>query len=136
MRNSKIFIYGVFLSIYLRLLKKLELSKLCRNKVIRLKKIGKWLVQLKVTFNHQKRDIFFCSFCFDNSYWIHKFFWTNMYMIIKLINNYIYLELYWICFWHVIEFSSSISSSPQHFLKQITFSYVIFLTKIWFGEFN
>ena len=33
LRNSKIFFDGVFLSIYLHLLKKLELSKLCKKKV-------------------------------------------------------------------------------------------------------
>ena len=36
LRNSKVFFGGVFLYIYLHLLKKLELSKLCRMKVIRL----------------------------------------------------------------------------------------------------
>ena len=34
LRNSKIFFHGVFLSIYSHLLKTLELSKLCRKKVI------------------------------------------------------------------------------------------------------
>ena len=32
LRNSKIFFYGVFLSIYSPLLKRLELSKLCKKK--------------------------------------------------------------------------------------------------------
>ena len=36
LRNSKIFFDGVFLSIYSHLLKNLELSKLCRKKVIEL----------------------------------------------------------------------------------------------------
>ena len=34
LRNSNMFFDGVFLSIYSHLLKKLELSKLCRKKVI------------------------------------------------------------------------------------------------------
>ena len=34
MRNSKIFFDGVFLSIYLHILKKLEFSKLCRKNIL------------------------------------------------------------------------------------------------------
>jgi hypothetical protein len=62
LRNSKIFFDGVFLSIYSHLLKKLEISKLCRKKVMGLKKSWKLLVQKKSPF--QKRDIFLCSFLF------------------------------------------------------------------------
>ena len=60
LRNSEIFFHGVFLSICSHLLKKLELSKLCRRKVMGLYKSWKWLVPKKAPY--QKRDIFFCYF--------------------------------------------------------------------------
>ena len=58
-KNSKIFFDGVFLSIYSHLLKKLELSKLCRKKLRGSKNPENGLFQ--------KRDIFFCSFSVEQA---------------------------------------------------------------------
>ena len=57
MENSKIFLDGVFLSIYSHLVNKLELSNLCRKKS---KNHENGLYKK----SHQKRDIFFYSFLF------------------------------------------------------------------------
>ena len=68
-RNSKIFLDGVFLSIYSHLLKKLELSKLYRKKSNGALKILKMTCSKKVTLS-KKRHIF-CSYIFmlqDNCY--------------------------------------------------------------------
>ena len=56
--NSNIFFDGVFLSVYSHLLKKLELYKLCGEKVMRLLKSWKWLV-LSYLEIFQKNLVFF-----------------------------------------------------------------------------
>ena len=62
LRNSKIFFYGVFLYIYSHLLKKLELSKLCRKKSL---KILKMACSKKVTLSKKRQFIlfFFYFYC-------------------------------------------------------------------------
>ena len=69
LRNSKISFDGVFLSIYSHLVKKLDLSKLCRKKSYGALKILK-MASPKKSF-YQKRDISFFFFLFlvqDHSY--------------------------------------------------------------------
>ena len=63
MRNSKIFFDGVFLSIYSHLLKKLELSKLCRKKGFGALKIRK-MASSKKSQTIKKETYFFVNFCF------------------------------------------------------------------------
>ena len=69
MRNSKIFFDGVFLSIYSHLLKKLDLSKLCRKKVRGSKTSENGLFQKSDLI--KKETYFFVLFLFllqDSSY--------------------------------------------------------------------
>ena len=68
LRNSKIFYDGVFLSIFSHLLKKLELSKLCRKKLLGSKNPENGFFQKQSAY--QKRDIFFCSFLFLYKSWM------------------------------------------------------------------
>ena len=60
LRNSKIFFDGVFLSIYSHLLKKLELSKLCRKKLWGSKNQRKRQIPKKT--HYQNGDICFLLF--------------------------------------------------------------------------
>ena len=57
MRNTKIFFNGVFLSIDLHLLKKLELFRSCRKKVTGLYKSKKELTKKFRYFNFYQEDI-------------------------------------------------------------------------------
>ena len=61
LRKSKIFFYGVFLSIYSHLLKKLVLFNFCRKKSYGTLKILEMACSKKVTLS-KKETFFFCSF--------------------------------------------------------------------------